>query len=53
MLERRNTRSEIQRERSKWLNTLAMLFLLNTRMLNRLPRTPKEAVAIVAIPDVQ
>ena len=52
-LERRNMRSDKQRDSRRWLNTEVMDFLLNTRILKRLPTTPKEAVKIVATPEHQ
>ena len=52
-LERRNIRSDKQRDSRRWLNTEFMDFLLKTRMLRRLPTTPKEAVSNVATPEHQ
>ena len=52
-LERRNIRSDKQRDSRRWLNTEFMDFLLKTRMLRRFPTIPKEAVKSVATPEHQ
>ena len=52
-LERRNTRSAMQRNSSRLWKMEDITFLDNTRMLNRLPTIPKEAVMIVATPELQ
>ena len=49
----RNTRSDKQRNRRRWLNTETMDFWVRTRMLKMLPTTPKELVRTVATPEHQ
>ena len=52
-LERRNTRSDKQRDSRRWLNTEVMDFWLRTIILSRLPTIPNIAVTIVATPEHQ
>ena len=52
-LERRNTRSARQRDRSSLLNMEDITFLVNTSKLSRFPTSPSEAVMIVATPEHQ
>ena len=44
----RNTRSDKQRNRMRWLNTETMDGWLRTRMLKRLPTMPNKLVRAVA-----
>jgi hypothetical protein len=46
-----NTRSDKQRNRRSWLNTEIMKLWVRTRMLKRLPTTPKKLVKRVAPPE--
>jgi hypothetical protein len=52
-VESRKTRSDKQRDSSRWLNTEVKDFCLSTRMGRRFTATPTQAVVIVATPEHQ